>query len=640
MKRTSPAIVLIYRLTIVMFLFSVCRILFYLFNAGIFPGLTPKLFFIIMMGGLRFDLTAVLYTNLLYAFLMLIPFRFRLNELYQRSLDLLFYVTNSIVLALNCIDFVYFPFTQRRTTLIILEEFKNETNYWQLATHFLIAYFYILLIWIALILLMVWLSKKVRLKNSGWKGIKFYALNTLVMIVLFSLIVIGLRSGLPPKQDFPLMPSDAGQYVSNPNDVAIVQNTPFCMFLTWDKPVYKKVDYFSEKELDSIYSPIHLPDSSSIQKKMNVVILICESLGKEPIGFYNKTLDNGTYKGVTPFLDSLANHSLVYLNSYSNSKISIDGSPSVLASIPSLQESYNLSFYANNKINSLASCLSAKGYETAYAHAAPNGSLGLNAFATIAGVSKYIGKTEYANDADFDGVWGIWDHKFLPFFARQCSGLKPPFLSTVFTLSSHDPCKLPDDFPGIQDKNVPKIHKSINYLDHSLKLFFQEASSQSWYNNTIFVITGDHTCTRYHDIYLTALGYFGVPIIFYTPGKQLAPRCDSTRVAQQIDIMPTILNYLGYDKPYFAFGKDLFNPATDDFAIDYIGNSFQMVWKNWVIQFDGTQTKALYDHASDPFLKNNLANKRPEKQRFLEQKVKAIIQQYNNRLADNRMLPD
>lgn len=622
-----------------MFLFSVCRVLFYLFNAGIFPGLTPGQFSIIMLGGLRFDLTAVLYTNLLYILLMLIPFRFRINVLYQKLLDYLFYSTNAIVLALNCIDFVYYPFTQRRTTLIVLDEFKNETNFFQLTTHFLVAYFHIFLIWIALIVIMVWLTRKVGLRNFKWTGLKFYSSNTLLMLLLFGLIIIGIRSGLPPKQHFPLMPSDAGQYVSNPNNVPLVQNTPFCMFLNYNRPIYQKFDYFSEKELNSIYSPIHVPDSLMSPKRMNIVIIIGESLGKEPIGFYNKTLDNGTYKGYTPFLDSLASQSLVYLNSFANSRISIEATPSVLASIPSLQESYTLSLYANNKINSLAGCLSSKGYESAYAHAAPNGSLGLNAFAVVAGVSKYIGMNEYANQADYDGTWGIWDHKFLPFFARQCSGLNQPFLATIFTLSSHDPCNLPPEFPGIQDKNVPKIFKSINYLDYSLKLFFAEASRQAWYNNTIFVITGDHTCTRYHDIYQTSIGSFAVPIIFFTPGKQLSPGCDSTRVAQQIDIMPTLLNYLGYDKPYFAFGKDLFNPQTDNFAIDYTGNSFQMVFDNWVIQFDGTRTKAVYDRNADPYLKNNLVNKYPDKQRLLERKIKAMIQQHNIRMVDNRLLP-
>lgn len=623
-----------------MFLFSVCRVLFYLFNAGIFPGQTPQQFFIMMMGGLRFDLTAVLYTNLLYVFLQLIPFRFRIHATYQKALDYLFYTTNSIVLALNCIDLVYYPFTQRRTTLIVLEEFKNETNYLQLASHFFIAYFHIFLIWIAMIVTLVWLSRKVRLQEFRWTGAKFYIAHFLTMIAFIGLIVVGLRSGLPPKQDFPLMPSDAGQYVSNPNDVAIVQNTPFCIFLTFDKPVYQKFDFFSGKDPAHIYSPVHKNDSISQAKNLNVVIIICESLGKEPIGFYNKSLDNGTYKGYTPFLDSLAEHSLVYLNSFANSKISIEGSPAVLASIPSLQESFTLSYYSGNKINSLASCLSQKGYETAFAHAAPNGSLGLNAFATKAGISKYIGKNEYNNDVDFDGVWGIWDHKFLPFFARQCTSLKEPFLATLFTLSSHDPYNLPEGFSAITSEKVLPIYKSINYLDSALGEFFELASKQSWFKNTIFVITGDHTCTRYHEIHKTSVGSFGVPVIFYTPGGQLAPGCEDKRVAQQIDIMPTILNFLGYDKPYFAFGKDLFNPRTDNFAIEYIGNAFQMVWDDWVIQFDGSKTVALFDRDSDPLLKNNLVSKNPQQQEFLEQKIKAIIQQYNNRMADNRLLPD
>jgi phosphoglycerol transferase MdoB-like AlkP superfamily enzyme len=490
-----------------------------------------------------------------------------------------------------------------------------------------------------MILAMVGLSRLVGLRKFRSEGIRFYISHSLLMIVFFGLMVLGLRSGLPPKQHFPLSPSDAGQYVSNPNDIAIVQNTPFCMLRTWNKPVYQKHSYFPKNELESIYSPIHFPDTTIQQKRMNVVIILGESLGREAIGFYNKTLENGTYKGYTPFLDSLCDHSLVYLNSFANSRISVEATPSVVASIPSLQESYTLSFYADNKINSLASCLSGKGYETAFAHAAPNGSLGLNAFAVMAGISKYIGKSEYANDADFDGVWGIWDHKFLPFFARKCSEFKPPFLATLFTLSSHDPCKLPHEFFGIQDEKVPKILKSINYLDYSLKLFFQEASGQPWYDNTIFIITGDHTSTRYHESYKTSLGSFAVPIIFYTPGKQLPPGCDTSRVAQQIDIMPTILNYMGYDQPYFAFGKDLFNPATDNFAISYIGNSFQLVWDHWVIQFDGSKTNALYDRNSDPLLKNNLINKNPEIQNFMERKIKAIVQQYNNRMTENRLLP-
>jgi len=638
LKRLSPIGVLAYKLSDVMILFTVCRVLFYLFNRELFPDITPKLFGIIMLGGLRFDLSAVLYFNLLYILMQLIPFKFRHTLNYQKSLEYLFYITNAIGLALNCIDFAYYRFSQRRTTLIVFEEFKNEQNYLQLLKNILLDYYYILLIWILLIALFVWLSKKVSVDNFRWHGLKYYVVNTLLLIVLCCLTVIGLRSGLPPKQDFPLAPSDAAQYISDPNDIAIVQNTPFCILRTLNKPVYDKLNFYSGDELASIYSPVHIPDSMRQLRKMNVVVIIVESLGKETLGFYNRNLDNGTYRGYTPFLDSLAGHSLVFMNSFANSKISIEASPSVLASIPSLQESYTLSFYANNKINTLASCLSGKGYETLYAHGAPNGSMGLNAFAVVAGINKYIGKNEYGNNADYDGVWGIWDHKFLPFFARACSKLKEPFLATVFTVSSHHPYRLPAELADNFPEGPLPIFRSVRYADYSLRSYFAEASKQPWFDHTIFVITGDHTCARYHDEYTTTLGAFAVPIIFYTPGQQLQSG-KNYRVAQQIDVMPTILNFLGYDKPYFAFGKDLFNDHEDQIAVSFVGNAFQMVWDNWVIQHDGFSTLALFDLENDPFLKNNLLGKKQYKQYLMERKIKAFIQQYNNRMVDNRLLP-
>ena len=635
----SPIAVLAYKLSVVMFLYTICRILFYAFNTGLFPGLNFGLFIVMMLGGLRFDISAILYINLLYIVFQLVPFKFRHSQNFQKPLDYLFYVSNAVGLALNCIDFIYFRFTQRRTTVIVFDEFKDEENYLQLAKHFFLDYYYILLIWIILIIILIWLSQKVKVESSKLIGIKYYVVSTLAMVLLTGLIIIGLRSGLPPKQDFPLVPSDAGQYTIHPNDVAIVQNTPFCMIRISRKPVFKKQEYFSPQELKSIYSPVHYPDTANVFKKLNVVVVIVESLGKESLGCYNHDLDNGSYKGYTPFLDSLAEHSLVYLNSFCNTRYSIDATPALIAGIPSLQEPFTHSFYANNTISTIASCLSTKGYSTAFAHGAPNGSLGLNGFTVQAGISKYIGKNEYANNKDFDGVWGIWDHKFLPFFARQCSQLPEPFLASVFTVSSHHPFKIPPELAGrFADGPLP-IYKSIRYADYSLSVFFNEASKQPWFKNTIFVITGDHTIARYHDLYKTSLGAFGVPLIFYTPGGQLRTGKDYS-VAQQIDVMPTLLNFLGYDKPYFAFGKDLFDPAEDKIAVNYIGNSFQLIWDDWVIQHNTHQTVALFNKAKDPLMKDNLVGKNDSVQFRLERKVKAVIQEYNNRMVENRLLPE
>jgi len=103
--------------------------------------------------------------------------------------------------------------------------------------------------------------------------------------------------------------------------------------------------------------------------------------------------------------------------------------------------------------------------------------------------------------------------------------------------------------------------------------------------------------------------------------------------------MPTLLNYIGYNQPYFAFGKDLFNEREDKIAISYAGYVFQLIWDNWVIQHDASKTLSFFDWSIDPLLKHNLIGENDTIQAKMERKVKAFIQQHNNRMADNLLLP-
>ena len=63
--------------------------------------------------------------------------------------------------------------------------------------------------------------------------------------------------------------------------------------------------------------------------------------------------------------------------------------------------------------------------------------MGFDAFANLSGFDDYFGKTEYNNDDDYDGIWGIWDEPFLQYFAKQMNTFKQPFYTTLFTVSSH-----------------------------------------------------------------------------------------------------------------------------------------------------------------------------------------------------------
>lgn len=634
----KPAGFLFYRISAVLLLFTLSRFIFYILNLNMFPDNSFRSLLVIFVGGIRFDLTAVIYFNLFYIFIISLPHNLQENKLFIRYTDILFYFSNGLAFFINSADIVYYRFTGKRTSFSVFEEFKNETNYGSLVYHFLIDYYYVLIITAALILLLYLITRNQRIigyKLSGWK---LYLTRFSIMVLLLTLSIIGARGGLPPKQDFPLYPSDAGQYVEHPDDIGLVLNTPFNMIMTIDKKELRKKTYFTNQaELDSLYTPIHRPDGSKQFRKRNVFIIMVESLGRESIGFYNQKLENGTYKGYTPFLDSLCRHSYVFMNSYANSRISIEGTPAISASIPSFDVSYTLSLYSGNRIMSLASCLKEVGYSTYYFHGAPNGSLGLNSFARVAGFENYVGKTEYNNNKDYDGTWGIWDHKFLPYVADFMGNRKENFLAYIFTISSHHPFKVPEELGDKFSEGTERIYRSLSYTDFALRRFFETAANKPWFNNTLFIISGDHTCwPMHHPEYQSYVGYFTVPIIFYEPDGNLQG-IDSV-LAQQIDIMPTVLNYLGYPKPYFAFGQDLFKSDREKFTISYIGKSYQLLQNNWLLQFNENNSTALFDVSKDIYTGSNLIGRYDSVQHHMEKYAHAFLQQYFTRLTENKMV--
>ena len=394
----------------------------------------------------------------------------------------------------------------------------------------------------------------------------------------------------------------------------------------------------------SLFTPIHRPVATAPFVKKNVVVIIVESFGREYIGALNEPLDNGQYKGYTPCVDSLIAKSVTFRYSFCNGRKSIDGMPSILSSIPMFVEPFILTPSSMNKVTGLAGILEEEGYQTAFFHGAQRGSMGFMAFARSTGFQEYYGREDYEQDrrfggsADFDGLWAIWDEPFLQYYATKMSEMKEPFMTAVFTASSHHPYHVPDKYKETYPEEGIAIHKCIRYTDMSIGRFFEEASRQPWFKNTIFVLTSDHTNQSDHAYYQTDLGGFCSPIIIYEPGSERQPEIQE-KIAQQIDILPTVLGMMHYSKPYFGFGIDLLNTAEEDtWAVNYLSGIYQYVKNGVVLQFDGTQTRAVYA-LKDSLMQQNLVGNVPEQQQ-MEKELKAIIQQYMERMTQDRLLPD
>ena len=635
-KTFSPILAVLWNLLLVYLVYQVARVEYWLENSS-YLNYTLD----VWRGGLMFDTTAILYTNALYIVLMLFPWHKKENHTYHIVCKWLYIIVNGITLAMNLADSVYFQYTMRRTTSTVFGEFSNEGNLGSIIGKEFFNHWYLVLLF-AIVMFVLW--KLYAMSELNYRKLlykwKYNTICTIALLLTIPLSIGGIRGGFTTAVR-PITISNANQYAKRPTDAALVLNTPFALIRTIDTNVFVVPTYFdSTAEMEKVYTPIHTPQSSlgTQLSTKNVVILIVESFGREYIGALNRDLDGGKYKGYTPFVDSLIARSITFSHSYCNGRKSIDGMPSILSSIPMFVEPFFLTPASMNDMTGLAGILGNEGYETAFFHGAENGSMGFQAFAQKTGFQHYYGRTEYEASQgkdDFDGTWAIWDEPFLQYFANEMSNMKQPFMTALFTASSHHPFAIPEQYKSKYPEDHLPIHKCIRYTDHAIEQFFNTAQKQPWFNNTIFVLTSDHTNQSDHAEYQTDLGGFCSPIIIYEPGRE--PQLQD-KIAQQIDILPTVLGMLGYQKPYFGFGIDLLNtPSEETWAVNYLNGIYQYVKYGYVLQFDGSQTKAVYS-LDDRMMKQNLKGK-VDVQAKMERELKAVIQQYMERMTQDRLLP-
>ena len=632
--------------------YTLCRGVFLILNWSLYAGTLTwghgmKLF----GAGLLFDTPAILYTNAIILVMFLLPLHWKERPGYYRVARWIYTIVNSIAVYMNLMDCVYFPFTGKRTTTSVFAEFSNESTGEMLKIfggQFLSHWYLVLLA--ALVTWAFWklfrpIPKSVERPTHKPR---YYTIQVISLFVTIPLCIAAIRGGVT-KSTRPITISNANQYVNRPAETGIVLNTPFSIFRTLKKTPFVVPDYMSDEEASAIYTPLHQPNDSAAFTPRNVVVLILESFSKQHIGFYNKTLRNGTYHGFTRFLDSLiTDGAMTYRYSYANGRKSIEGMPSVLSSLPNFVEPLFLTPASLNVMSGLARELGEnKGYTTAFFHGAQNSSMGFHAFARATGFQRYYGREEYNadpnfhGDDDFDGTWAIWDEGFFQFYAQQMNTMKGPFMTALFGASSHDPFVVPEKYKGRFPQGESPLQECIAYTDYALKRFFEEASKQPWFKNTLFVITADHVSQQIDPFYCTTLGNYCVPIILYAPGDPSLHGYDEQQVVEQIDIMPTVLGYLHYDKPYIAFGRDMISgQANDGFALHWLpeSSSYEYVWGDYALQFDGKEVTSAYAFRTDStFAHNVLGTMPPATRNRMERHMKSFIQQYMQRMTTDQL---
>lgn len=613
------------QLVIPLLLLTITRVIFHLFNTQGFSNVT----FYDYLIGCWFDCITISLFFLPYTIIYLFPVPVRKFRWHRFLSVTLFVLTTLLLVGLNLVDVAYFKYTSKRSTLDLLSFLTTGSDFQQLITTLIRDFWYLILfLGLFVYLIVIWYKRIAFYDYSNEQSnSRIYLKNSLCFVLVIGFLVFIGRGGIVFK---PVGILDASRFV-NTSKTAFVLNTPFTILKSIGQEGLQDEKFYPTIEDTELYfNPVKtsspqniLPDSS------NVVILILESFGKEFIGFYN---GGKTY---TPFLDSLLKESLTFSAGFANGKKSIEAVPSIFASIPSLQDHpYISSQYNSNRIIGLPELLKKHGYESAFYHGATNGSMRFDAFAQFIGFDHYLGKKEYNNNAHSDKTWGILDEYFNPWTAKHISTLKEPFLATLFTLSSHHPFFIPENRKKDVINGPQPLCASISYGDLSLRLFFEEAKKQPWYNNTLFIICSDHTPGTETPFYNLRTQLYQIPIAFYHPGGKL-PKEQQEKIVQQVDIYPTILDLLNIDEKYYSFGNSIYD-SSDRFSISYLEGNYFYFQKDKMLVFSQNQARNLYDFTlKDNSLVDIISDNKQETAAY-EKKVKAIIQRYNHDLIRNK----
>ncbi len=626
------------QLLLLMLTYTIFRLCFYLFNRQSFSGITPSELLSVFAWGWRFDISAILSINALYILLSLLPVNTFSWKGWQAGLRILFVVTNSVAFLFEISDWRYFVFNHKRSTADVLGMVSRKGDFIAIFPSFIKDYWYLFLLAVSFIFIFYKTTKaiddriagqyKKSLSQQGGR-LRYFILQITGLVLVGTLTIIGIRGGL---QLIPINIRNAVELTKS-RYTSIVLNTPYSIINTIQNRPLEPVIFMPDAEALNIVKPVK--QFSGPFKAKNVVVIIVESLSRE----WTKL---GNSADCTPFLDSLMDCSLAFTNAYANGLHSNDGIPAVLSGIPALMdEPFLESVYSNNKIVSLASLLKQKGYSSAFYHGATNGSMNLYTYSEAAGFDHYFGRTQYKNEKDYDGTWGIFDEPFLQYFCKGLNTMQKPFLAAVFTLSSHPPYTLPAAYQQVYNKGALPIENSLAYTDHALRRFFESARQQSWYSNTLFVITADHCSPQAgNDYYARGAGRYQIPVLFFDPGNPSSIGYNDV-LTQQIDIMPGIMEYLGYDRPFYALGNSMFDTSgAHRFVINRADFIYEWIQDGLRLKLKDASVSEAYAFPADSLGLHNLMARgfkgTPEASQALTW-WKAFVQVYTHAMVNNKM---
>ncbi|GAC1477195.1 MAG: LTA synthase family protein [Gemmatimonadaceae bacterium] len=290
----------------------------------------------------------------------------------------------------------------------------------------------------------------------------------------------------------------------------------------------------------------------------NVVIVLEESFGSEFVGALKQRSDT-----LTPRYDSLITEGTLLAHAYSTGNRTIRALEATSSSLPPLPGVATVRRSQSDGLFTLAELLRSRGYQTEFVYGGRALFDGMGHYMLHNGMDRVVDQADYPRDV-FRTAWGVADEYIFDKALTEMDamhGRGRPFFTLVLSVSNHRPYLYPEGRVPRDPKQKQRAN-AVQYADYALGRFVRQARSHAWFDNTLFVLMGDHGA-RVYGAQELPLPSYEVPILYYAPAFVAAGRRVET-LTSALDVPPTVMALLGADYESRFFGRDVFHIAPTD----------------------------------------------------------------------------
>ncbi len=510
------------------------QVLFVYYNLGALPAL-PANIGITLLRAIRLNMFAAFVFLLPYFLFLCLFFTKKRAWIYKTSS--IFYLVGAICICLiNLTDTFYFAYVHRHTTiadlnllsrsLYLLPNYLKGLN----GAGWLLLLFSVLCIFFIFIIKYKPIKKEEKEEFQNAK-ITYTAPFSIIFFIGFTLIFTGVF--LPNPLAFRLLSIN-----SNEAFWACEMNGAFSLIGSIVAPpaYLTEKNYFAPSDCLAQFNP-HQKNKINSDKPFqakNIILFFIESAPQE---FFD---EHNSEKPAMPFVDSLRQKSWVFDNAFASSTSTDDAFMTVVGGIPYfMRTSLPFSPYSGNHFEGIGHYLRQKGYYSSFYYGINNNSSGFGKYAHCFGVNDYHDLNNLGLSPNIGGI--RHDHLFIPEMTQQISKQHAPFFTILFNTQTHTPFNfLPENIAKTLPKGKIDASQAFSYFDYTLRLFFQKAQKEPWFDNTIFVFVGDHYSRSLQQKNQNDVQRYRIPLWFYSPVATFIKPQHTQTLAHQTDITPTL----------------------------------------------------------------------------------------------------